>query len=83
MELESLVGLNLFQRNHQLLELTEPGQHLVREARNALLRAERAVLSARVASRGADDGLNFGSWLMPIRFWLQPFSRASFLSILA
>ncbi len=27
MELESLVGVRLFQRNHQLVELTEPGRH--------------------------------------------------------
>jgi DNA-binding transcriptional LysR family regulator len=57
MELESLVGVRLFQRNHQLVELTEPGRHFVQEARNALLHTERAVLSATAASRGADEVL--------------------------
>lgn len=60
MELEGLVGLRLFERNRQLVELTEPGRHFVQEARDALLHAERAVLSARAASRGADEVLNLG-----------------------
>jgi DNA-binding transcriptional LysR family regulator len=60
MELEGLVGLRLFERNHQLVELTEPGRHFVQEARNALLHTERAVLSATAAARGADEVLNLG-----------------------
>jgi DNA-binding transcriptional LysR family regulator len=60
MELESLVGLRLFERTHQVVELTEPGRHFVQEARNVLLHAERSVLSAMAASRGADEVLNLG-----------------------
>lgn len=60
MELESLVGSRLFQRNHQLVEVTEAGRHFVQEARNALLHIERAVLSAAAAARGADEVLNLG-----------------------
>ena len=60
MELESLVKLRLFERNHQLVEMTEAGRHFVQEARSALLHAERAVLSATAASRGADEVLNIG-----------------------
>ncbi|HVJ09470.1 MAG TPA: LysR family transcriptional regulator [Acidisarcina sp.] len=60
MELESLVGSRLFNRNHQLVELTDAGRHFVQEARNALLHAERAVLSATAASRGAEEVLNLG-----------------------
>lgn len=57
MELEGMVGVRLFERNHQVVELTEPGRHFVQEARHALLHAERAVLSATAASRGADEVL--------------------------
>jgi len=60
MELEGLVGLRLFERNHQSVQLTEPGRHFVQEARNALLHAERAVLNATAALRGADEVLNLG-----------------------
>jgi DNA-binding transcriptional LysR family regulator len=60
MELEALVELRLFERNHQVVELTEPGRHFVPDARHALLHAERAVLNARAASKGADEVLNLG-----------------------
>ena len=43
MELEALVGLRLFERTHQLVELTEAGRHFVQEARHALLHTERDV----------------------------------------
>lgn len=59
-ELEGMIGVRLFKRNHQLVELTDPGRHFVQEARNALLHTERAVLSATAVSRGADEVLNLG-----------------------
>jgi len=76
MELESLVGLRLFERNHQVVELTEPGRHFVQEARNALLHAERAVLSATAASRGADEVLNLGK-----SAYTDPYLVSTLLSI--
>lgn len=60
MELEGMVGLRLFKRNHQYVEVTEPGRHFVQESHNALLHAERAVLCATAASHGAEEVLNLG-----------------------
>jgi DNA-binding transcriptional LysR family regulator len=76
MELEGMVGLRLFERNHQVVELTEPGRHFVQEARHALLHAERAVLSATAASRGADDVLNLGK-----SAYTDPYLVSTLLSI--
>jgi DNA-binding transcriptional LysR family regulator len=59
-EIELLVGSRLFKRNHQAVELTEPGRLFVQEARDALLHAERAVINAIAASRGADEVLHLG-----------------------
>lgn len=60
-ELENQLGLELFERSHQMVELTDAGRQFVEEAREALLHAERAVLSARAAYRGADEVLNVGT----------------------
>jgi len=76
MELEGMIGLRLFKRNHQLVELTEPGRHFVQEARNALLHAERAVVSATAASHGADEILNLGK-----SAYIDPFLVTTLLSI--
>jgi DNA-binding transcriptional LysR family regulator len=59
-ELEEQVDLRLFQRNHQVVELTEAGRHFVEDARSAVLHAERAVHGARAAQNGADVSLNIG-----------------------
>jgi DNA-binding transcriptional LysR family regulator len=59
-ELESQIDLRLFERNHQLVELTEAGRHFVEEARCAILHAERAVAGARAAMQGADEVLHIG-----------------------
>lgn len=59
-ELEGQLGFRLFERNHQTVEMTEPGRKFVEEAREAILHVERAVLSATAAFRGADDVLNVG-----------------------
>ena len=81
-ELESQLGLRLFERDHQRVELTEPGRKFVEEAREAVLHAERAVLSAKAAFNGAEDILNIGksaytdpylvSMLLSIRLPLFP-----------
>jgi DNA-binding transcriptional LysR family regulator len=59
-ELEEQIDLRLFQRNHQVVELTEAGRHFVEHARSAVLHAERAVHGARAAQNGADELLNIG-----------------------
>jgi len=59
-KLESDIGLQLFVRNHQNVEITEAGRHFVEEARHAVLHAERAVLNATAASHGAEEILNIG-----------------------
>jgi DNA-binding transcriptional LysR family regulator len=58
------------------VELTEPGRHFVQEARNALLHAERAVLNATAASRGAEDVLNLGR-----SAYIDPYIVTTLLSI--
>lgn len=60
LELESQISLRLFNRNRQLVELTDAGRHFVEEARHAVLHTERAVLSATAAFRGAEEILNIG-----------------------
>ncbi len=59
-ELEEKVGVLLFERNHQVVELTEAGRQYVQGVRDALLQIERAALNAVAASRGADAVLNLG-----------------------
>ena len=59
-ELESLLDVRLFERNHQKVELTEAGRKFVEEAREAVLHTERAILSARAASQCSDDVLDLG-----------------------
>jgi DNA-binding transcriptional LysR family regulator len=59
-KLESDIGLQLFVRNHQNVEITEAGRHFVEEARHSVLHAERAVLNATAASHGAEEILNIG-----------------------
>jgi DNA-binding transcriptional LysR family regulator len=59
-ELESQLGFRLFVRNHQVVEVTDAGRMFVEEAREAVLHAERAVLSATAVFNGADEILNIG-----------------------
>ena len=59
-ELESQIDLRLFVRNHQTVELTDAGRHFVKDARSAVLYAERAVADARAALHGADEVLHIG-----------------------
>ena len=60
LELEGQLGFRLFERNHQTVEMTDPGRKFVEEAREAVLHVERAVSSATAAFRGTDDVLNVG-----------------------
>jgi len=88
--LETQLGFKLFERNHQSVELTEPGRRFVEEAREAVLHMERAVSSANAAFRGAEDTLNIGttaatdpyllSTLMTIRLSLYPRLKLNFSS---
>ena len=50
--------MRLFVRNHQTVELTDAGRHFVKDARSAVLYAERAVADARAAMQGADEVLH-------------------------
>ncbi len=59
-ELESQIDIRLFVRNHQTVELTDAGRHFVKDARSAVLYAERAVADARAAMQGADEVLHIG-----------------------
>jgi len=88
--LESQLGFKLFERNHQSVELTEPGRRFVEEAREAVSHMERAVSSANAAFRGAEDTLNIGttasadpflvSTLMTVRLPLYPRLKLKFWS---
>lgn len=75
-ELESQLGFRLFERNHQSVELTDAGRMFVEEAREAVLHAERAVLSATAAYRGADEILNIGK-----SAYTDPYLVSTLLSI--
>ena len=90
LELENQLGFELFERTRQMVELTDAGRKFVEEAREAVLHAERAVLSARAAYRGADEILNIGtssytdpylvSMLLTIRLPLFPALKVNFWS---
>lgn len=59
-ELEAEMGFPLFERNHQIVELTDAGRNFVEEARLAILHVERAVASGRSAKENAELVLNVG-----------------------
>jgi len=59
-ELESQIDLRLFERDHQMVALTEAGRHFVEDARSAVLYAERAIADARSALHGVDEVLRIG-----------------------
>lgn len=75
-ELESQLGFRLFERNHQVVELTEAGRKFVEEGREAILHAERAVLTAKAAFNGADEILNIGK-----SAYTDPFLVSTLLSV--
>lgn len=59
-ELESLLDVRLFDRNHQMVELTEAGAKFVEHARKGVAHIEEAVTAARATPRGAENILNIG-----------------------
>lgn len=75
-ELEDQVGVQLFKRNHQVVELTDAGRLFIEEAREAVLHGERAVLSAKAASNGAEQILNIGK-----SAYTDPFLVSMILSV--
>lgn len=89
-DLETQLGFRLFQRNKQGVEITDAGRKFVEEARQAVLHAERAVLTATATLRGTDEVLNIGrspqtdpylvSMLTAIRLALFPRLKMKFWS---
>ena len=75
-ELEVEVGYRLFERNHQMVELTDAGRKFVEEARLALLHVERAVQSGRAANEDAEEVLHVGR--SP---YTDPFLTTTLLSV--
>lgn len=59
-ELEGQLGLRLFERNRQTVELTDAGRAFIEEAREAILHVERAVQVAKATFNGAEEVLNIG-----------------------
>ena len=74
--LEAILGVILFTRNNQRVEITEPGKIFVENARNSLLNLDRATFLTRAAAKGAESVLNFGS--SP---YVDPYLIATMLSI--
>ena len=72
-ELEEILGVPLFVRDHHTVSLTEAGRAYVEEARIALLHAERAVQASRAAGRDVETVLNIGR---------SPYADPFFTSIL-
>lgn len=59
-ELEEMLGVILFMRDHHVVTLTEAGRVYVEEARIGVLHGERAVQAARSAGRDSELTLNIG-----------------------
>ena len=60
LELEGLLDVRLFERNHQMVELTDAGAKFVEHARKGVAHIEDAVTAARAVPRGAENVLNIG-----------------------
>lgn len=75
-ELEGRLGLSLFERNHQTVNLTDAGRAYVEEARLALLHSDRAVQAARAAWTKAEIILRVGR--SP---YTDPFLTSTLLSV--
>jgi DNA-binding transcriptional LysR family regulator len=59
-ELEEMLGVALFMRDHHVVSITEAGRAYVAEARIAILHADRAVQAARAAGQNTEMILNVG-----------------------
>jgi DNA-binding transcriptional LysR family regulator len=75
-KLESILGVVLFERNNQRVSVTDEGKIFVENARASLLNLDRAVFLTRVAAKGAESVLNFGS--SP---YVDPYLIATMLSL--
>ena len=60
LELEEFIGFPLFVRSTQFVEPTEACEQFLREAKECVFHAERAVYVARVAEQGARSVLHIG-----------------------
>ena len=89
-ELEDRLGVPLFARDHQTVEVNDSARAFVEEARLSVLHGERAFQAARRAARGVDVVLNIGkspytdpflvSTLLSIRLPLFPHLRVELTS---
>jgi DNA-binding transcriptional LysR family regulator len=59
-ELEDRLGISLFARDHQMVDVSDSGRAFVEEARLSVLHGERAFQAAQRAARGVDVVLNVG-----------------------
>jgi DNA-binding transcriptional LysR family regulator len=75
-ELESQLGLRLFDRNHQTVSITDAGRAFVEHANEAVSHTERAVSAATAIFNGADEILNLGK-----SAYTDPFLVSTLLSI--
>jgi len=89
-ELEEMLGVILFLRDHHVVSLTDAGRAYVEEARSAVFHADRAVQVARAAGHDAEMALNVGrspyadpfytSTLLTMRLPLFPRMRLNLFS---
>jgi DNA-binding transcriptional LysR family regulator len=89
-ELEAMLGVLVFERDHRAVSITDAGRAYVEEARIAVLHSGRAVQAARAASHNAETSLNIGrspyadpyytSTLMAMRLPLFPRLRLNLVS---
>ena len=75
-DLESQLGVILFERSSQRVELTEPGRVFIEHAKLAVFHLERAVHLTRAAAKGAEVVVNFGS--SP---YIDPYIVSTMLSV--
>jgi len=75
-ELESQLGVILFERSSQGVELTEPCRVFIEHAKLAVFHLERAVHLTRASAKGAEAVLNFGS--SP---YIDPYIVSTMLSV--
>ena len=75
-DLESQLGVKVFVRSSQGVEVTEPGLVFIEHAKLAVFHLERAVHLTRAAAKGAEVVVNFGS--SP---YIDPYIISTMLSV--
>jgi DNA-binding transcriptional LysR family regulator len=93
LELETQLGFRLFIRSSQSVEMTDACQPFVKEAKEAVFHAERAVNLARAAAQGAQSVVSIGrspyvdpylvSMMSTVTLPLYPDIQLNFTSLLA